>query len=38
VRPATGLAVTDALSGPPELLAALDETLRLPAPVTDWAF
>ena len=30
VRPATGLAVTDELAGPPELLAALDETLRLP--------
>ncbi|MBX3176873.1 MAG: GNAT family N-acetyltransferase [Candidatus Hydrogenedentes bacterium] len=38
VRPATGLAVTDELAGPPELLAALDETLRLPAPVTDWRF
>ncbi len=38
VRPATGLAVTDALSGPPELLAVLDEALRLPAPVSDWPF
>lgn len=38
VRPATGLAVTDDLSGPPELLQQLDETLRLPSPVTDWAF
>jgi len=32
VRPATGLAVTDDLVGPPELLAALDEALRLPPP------
>jgi hypothetical protein len=38
VRPATGLAVTDDLSGPPELLAQLDESLRLPSPVTDWQF
>ncbi len=32
VRPATGLAVTDDLRGPQPLLAALDETLRLPVP------
>ena len=32
VRPATGLAVTDDLDGPPELLSALDRTLRLPVP------
>lgn len=38
VRPATGLAVTDALSGSPELLDALDKTLRLPLPRTDWQF
>lgn len=38
VRPATGLAVTDDLSGPPELLQQLDETLRLPSPVTDWQY
>lgn len=38
VRPATGLAVTDELSGAQELLDALDETLRLPSPVTDWQF
>ena len=38
VRPASGLAVTDELSGPPELLLQLDEALRLPSPVTDWAF
>lgn len=36
VRPATGLAVTDALAGPPALLSALDEALRLPAPLVDW--
>jgi len=38
VRPATGLAVTDELSGSAELLQQLDEALRLPSPVTDWAF
>lgn len=38
VRPASGLAVTDELSGPPDLLLQLDEALRLPSPVTDWAF
>lgn len=38
VRPATGLAVTDALDGPPELLQALDDTLRLPQPHVDWYF
>jgi hypothetical protein len=38
VRPATGLAVTDELSGPQELLEQLDETLRLPLPVNDWDF
>jgi hypothetical protein len=32
VRPASGLAVTDDLSGPPELLAALDRALLLPPP------
>ncbi len=36
VRPATGLAVTDGLSGPPELLRALDRTLSLPPPRPDW--
>lgn len=36
VRPATGLAVTDDLSGPDMLLAALDEALCLPAPHLDW--
>lgn len=30
VRPATGLAITDDLAGPPELLAALDRALVLP--------
>jgi hypothetical protein len=38
VRPATGLAVTDELSGPPELLEALDWVLRLPDPKPDWDF
>ena len=32
VRPPSGLAVTDQLSGPPKLMAALDEILRLPEP------
>jgi len=36
VRPATGLAMTDDLAGPPELLRALDLTLRLPDPKLDW--
>ncbi len=39
VRPATGLAVTDDLDGPPELLSALDRTLRLPVPgMCGWEF
>ena len=38
VRPATGLAVTDDLSGPPELLDELDWLLRLPDPKPDWSF
>ncbi len=38
VGPATGLTVTDALSGPPELLGVLAEVLRLPAPRPDWDF
>ena len=38
VRPATWLAVTDDLLGPPELLAQLDAVLRLPAPMPDWSF
>ena len=38
VRPATGLAVTDLLAGPPQLLAELDEALRLPEPRPDWDF
>ncbi|NIT35962.1 MAG: GNAT family N-acetyltransferase [candidate division Zixibacteria bacterium] len=37
-RPATGLAVTDDLAGPPGLLEALDATLRLPEPKPDWEF
>jgi hypothetical protein len=38
VRPATGLAVTDRLVGQRELLAGLDEALRLPDPRPDWDF
>ncbi len=38
VRPASGLAVTDDLSGPESLLAALDSRLRLPEPKPDWDF
>ena len=38
VRPATGLAVTDRLSGPPGLLKELDWALRLPDPKPDWDF
>lgn len=38
VRPATGLAITDDLEAPPELLEALDLSLRLPTPVRDWEF
>ena len=38
VLPATGLAVTDDLKGPPELLAALDRILCLPPPKPDWDF
>ncbi len=35
VRAASDLAYTDELSGPPELLQQLDETLRLPEPNPD---
>ncbi len=38
VRPATGLAVTDDLSGPEDLLTDLDRVLRLPTPKPDWDF
>jgi len=38
VRPATGLAVTDALGGPEELLEKLDRVLRLPEPKPDWDY
>jgi len=37
-RPASGLAVTTDLSGPPELLAALDRALLLPPPLPGLAF
>jgi len=38
VLPASALAWTDRLSGPPELLDALDRILRLPPPHPDWEF
>jgi hypothetical protein len=38
VRPASGLAVTDDLSGGQELLEELDRMLRLPEPKPDWDF
>ncbi|MBM3500444.1 MAG: hypothetical protein FJX74_17440, partial [Armatimonadetes bacterium] len=38
VQPATGLAFTDGLAGPEELLKVLDRTLRLPQPDPDWGF
>lgn len=38
VLPASGLAISDDLAGPGELIAALDELLRLPRPHFDWDF
>ena len=38
VRPASGLAITDDLEGPDELIEVLDEVLRLPSPHPDWDF
>ena len=38
VRPASGLAVTDDLEGSDDLLAALDDVLRIPEPRPDWDF
>ena len=38
VRPASGLAVTDQLCGPPDLLEELDWALRLPDPRPDWDY
>ena len=38
VRPAAGLAMTDDLSGPQELLEQLDNVLLLPEPKPDWDF
>ncbi len=38
VRPASGLSCTDDLTGPPELLAQLDQLLCLPPPLPDWEF
>lgn len=38
VRPATGLALTDDLAGPPALLDVLDEAFRLPSPSAGWSF
>lgn len=36
--PASGLAATDDLAGPVQLLLALEEALRLPSPHPDWIF
>ncbi len=38
IRPATGLAVTDDLIGPDQLLKKLDQTLQIPTPHPDWDF
>jgi hypothetical protein len=38
VRPATGLAISDELTGPQFLLHSLDRILCLPAPAPDWDF
>ena len=38
VLPASGLVLTDELSGPPELIDALDRVIRLPVPTPDWMF
>ncbi len=38
VRPASGLAITDDLEGPADLLEQLDHVLRLPDPKPDWDF
>ncbi|MBW3623093.1 MAG: GNAT family N-acetyltransferase [Armatimonadetes bacterium] len=37
-RPATGLFVTDDLSGPDDLLSSLDDAFRLPDPKPDWDY
>ena len=38
VRPASSLAITDALSGPVDLMRQLDQALCLPQPHVDWGF
>ncbi len=38
VQPATGLSITDGLSGPDELLNDLDDVLCLPSPHPDWDY
>ena len=38
VRSATGLSISDELQGPPALLEALDEVIRVPQPKPDWDF
>ncbi len=38
VRPAGSLTLTDDLSGPQELLDALDDALRMPVPHSGWSF
>jgi hypothetical protein len=38
VRPASGLAITDSIDAPTELLTALDEAIVVPRPCADWMF
>ncbi len=38
VGPATGLAITDDLDAPRELLEQLEQTIRLPIPLPDWDY
>ena len=38
VRPASGLAVTTDLAGPADLMKALDNCVRIPAPHLEWDF
>ena len=38
VKPATGLSLTDDLSGPSDLLSQLDRLIRLPTPRNDWDY
>ena len=38
VLPAAGLRITDKLQAEPELIARIDDVLRLPKPHPDWEF